>query len=116
MHNIVRSDGADDDVCELPDGLADGARSIESRYRELSLLHEISQAVLRTTDLQALADQLVAGAMGVGPYDLGLLRFARGDGSFEVVSHWGFLDRANVPPTETNPNMNFHVLPEARTS
>ena len=116
MRNSARWDGQEEEASRPPLSLVDGTATIESRYQELSLLHEISQAVLGTTDLPLLADQFVAGAMRVGAYDLGLLRFARGDGSFEVVAHRGFSDPANVPPTETNPNMNFHVLPEARTA
>src|ERR1051325_9996862 len=98
MRNVVRWDRdrneAHGPLHELDDG------TIESRYQELSLLHEISQAVLGTTDLPVLADQFVAGAMRVGPYDIGLLRLARSDGSFEVAAHRGFRDPTNVPPTE----------------
>src|SRR4051812_22890332 len=115
MHNIVPWDQTDNVICERQEGLADGAGTIESRYQELALLHEISQAVLGTTDLSALADQFVAGAMRVGAYDIGLLRLARNDGAFEVAAHRGYRDAANIPPTETDPQQKFHV-PTDRTS
>ncbi|HZT05634.1 MAG TPA: response regulator [Chloroflexota bacterium] len=108
--DIARRNQAEAELRRVTSKLEIRAESAEASFRSASLLHEIGQAILGASDIKALADLLLDGAMRVGCFDLGMLRFARRDGALEVVAHRGFRDPENLPPIDPIPQVSLRVV------
>jgi signal transduction histidine kinase len=52
----------------------------EAKFRELQTLHEISQTILRSPDLQTILEQILNKALLVGSFDLGVIRLLEPNG------------------------------------
>jgi len=75
----------------------------ESRYKELKILHEISQIILNSPDLGTVLDGILDKALTVGPFDLGVIHLL--DSSNDVlrpVVHRGYRDPENVKRHQKN--------------
>lgn len=46
----------------------------EAKFRELQTLHEISQTILSSPDLQTILEQILDKALAIGSFDLGVIR------------------------------------------
>jgi signal transduction histidine kinase/ActR/RegA family two-component response regulator/HAMP domain-containing protein len=71
---------------------------LEARFRELALIHEISQSMLKTSDLSAFLEASLDRIMPLGPYDIGVIRLL--DASRQRVEHLvsrGYRDPVNIP-------------------
>ena len=72
-------------------------QSLDARYRELQRLHEISQAILLSDDLQTMAAAILDKAVAISGCDIGLLRLAdRVTGRLEPVASYGYRNAENV--------------------
>jgi K+-sensing histidine kinase KdpD len=77
-------------------------RDIKQRKRDqadMTLLQNVTQSLLGTTELPKLVDRILDGALEIGPYDLGIVRLVdRESGDVEVAASRGYRDQANLLP------------------
>jgi signal transduction histidine kinase/ActR/RegA family two-component response regulator len=108
--DLTRRDRSQAELQRLTEELESRARAAEDGLRDLSVVQDASQAILSVDDPATLGEQLLDRAMQIGPYDVGMLRFARDDGSLEVAAHRGYRDLDNVPPPIPNAGTIYSVL------
>ncbi|MEA2639517.1 MAG: two-component system, NtrC family, sensor kinase [Chloroflexota bacterium] len=69
----------------------------KARYRELKLLLDIGQSLLREQAITTFLEESIDRIMASGPYDTGTIRFADVDGrNIQAMTHRGYRDMAHA--------------------
>ncbi|MBI2998493.1 MAG: PAS domain S-box protein [Deltaproteobacteria bacterium] len=69
----------------------------EARYKELKILHEISQIILNSPNLNTVLEGILDKALAVGSFDLGVIHLIdSGDDVLRPMAHRGYRDPENV--------------------
>ncbi|MCH8055584.1 MAG: GAF domain-containing protein, partial [Deltaproteobacteria bacterium] len=75
---------------------------VESHYQELQILHEISQAILSSPDLETILERILDKALQIGPFDIGIIRLLEPSGKIlKPVAIRGYQDPRNVTEKST---------------
>ncbi|MCZ6625127.1 MAG: GAF domain-containing protein, partial [Deltaproteobacteria bacterium] len=75
---------------------------VESHYQELQILHEISQAILSSPDLETILERILDKALQIGPFDIGIIRLLDLAGTvLKAVVSRGYQDPRNVTEKST---------------
>ncbi len=72
-------------------------QDIKARYAELRTLHEISQDVLNSLDLQAILDGMLDKIFSIGAFDIGVIRLLEPGGkTLKVMTSRGYRNPENI--------------------
>ncbi|HEY2986975.1 MAG TPA: GAF domain-containing protein [Candidatus Binatia bacterium] len=81
----------------LRDEKSKAEEALKKRYQELQVLQEISQIILTAPDSRATLDRILAKAISVGSFDLGIIRlFDPRTGRVTPVAFHGYRDPENI--------------------
>jgi PAS domain S-box-containing protein len=72
------------------------AQELQARYRELAILHEVSQLVFGSTNLNAVMEKILERALSVVSLDLANIRLFDPSGRMQTGAYRGYRDRENI--------------------
>ncbi|HWP56446.1 MAG TPA: GAF domain-containing protein [Candidatus Acidoferrales bacterium] len=75
---------------------------LQSRYREVSVLHEVSQMALRSTDLKAFLESILERALSVVSLEIGNIRLLDDHGRMSMGVYRGYRDAESIRTHHTD--------------
>ena len=99
---IARQMGAALENRELFEKTQKLAAEIETRYGELQLLHELSQTVLSSPDIQSTLSAALKKVLASSRLDIGNIRLFDGSGRLQHSAYLGYSDESNTARHDAN--------------
>jgi PAS domain S-box-containing protein len=89
---VYRVTGIAEDISERKNA----EEELRNRYKELAILHDVSQITLKSTDLKAVLEKILDRALSVVSLDVGNIRLFEPSGRMRIGVYLGYRDPDNV--------------------